>query len=113
MVSDRGDILSPNQAPETIAPAETWEGIPKLSPMLSKAKPMVPRVPQDVPVTTEMRAQTRQETGKKIVGLRMISPNFVSRGTVPQRIHVLMVIPTAMNMKITGIAVVTAFEMPS
>jgi hypothetical protein len=112
VVSDSGEILSPNHAPETTAPAVYCIGIPMPSPIPSKARPSVPTVPQDVPVATETIAQMMQVTGRNIAGERNVRPKTVRKGTVPLNIHVLMVIPTVNMMPRTGIEIATFDTIP-
>ena len=112
VVSESGDILSPNHAPETIAPALRYPGIPMLSPIPINAKPSVPIVPQEVPVATDIMAQTIVVIGKKVLGSRILSPVLVNNGTVPLKIQDPIVIPTAMKIHITGIERVIETVMP-
>ena len=60
VVSERGDILSPKYAPEMIAPAARGSGISSPIAMPMRATPIVPAVPQDVPVATEVMEQIRR-----------------------------------------------------
>ena len=59
VVSDRGLILSPKYAPEITAPAVIGrlKDSPKAIPI--KATPIVPMVPQDEPVATEVMEQIK------------------------------------------------------
>ena len=68
VVSDSGDILSPNQAPDTMAPAHSANEISKTSAMPISARPSVPTVPHDVPVKTETSAHSKQVAGKNQSG---------------------------------------------
>ena len=52
VVSDRGDILSPKNAPETIAPAVIAKSAWKASPMPIKATPTVAQVVRLLPMLT-------------------------------------------------------------
>lgn len=56
VVSDNGDILSPNTAPAIIAPAAIPGGIPNWLPIEISAIPAVDAEPHAVPVTTDVTA---------------------------------------------------------
>ena len=68
VVSDRGDILSPKKAPEAMAPAVMADGTPRPSPMLIRARPTVPIVPNEVPVARDVMQQITKVTGRNISG---------------------------------------------
>ena len=68
VVSETGDILSPKQAPETMAPATTGSGIPMASPMPIRTMPAVPAVPQLVPVAIDMAMHSTMAVGRKMAG---------------------------------------------
>ena len=108
VLSDRGESLSPNQAPDTTAPAVMAAGMPRLSPAPRRARPRVPTVPQEVPTSRETMAQARQATGRKRAGSSRARAARVSQGTVPQRIQVPMRRPTVSMIPITGTALPTA-----
>ena len=74
VVSDKGDILSPKKAPDTIAPAVMAGGMPSPSPMPIIASPTVPAVPQEVPVAKEITAQIRHRKNRKLDGVKKLKP---------------------------------------
>ena len=57
VVSESGDILSPKYAPEIIAPAANGAGIPRPIAIPIRASPIVPTVPHEVPVASEVIEQ--------------------------------------------------------
>ncbi len=65
VVSEKGDNLSPKYAPVIMAPAAGPFGIPKPSAIPIKAIPMVPTVPQEVPVKSDTKLETIQAVNKK------------------------------------------------
>ncbi len=89
--SDRGDILSPKKAPEMTAPAVKPRGIPILVPILIIAIPEVPRVPQDVPVATEVNEHTINVVSRKYLGVIIVSPLYTTVGIVPALSKLLLV----------------------
>ena len=64
-MSDNGEILSPNHAPQIAAPAVIPAGIPRPVPIPRRAIPIVPSVPQDVPVATDTIEQRTRDVGRK------------------------------------------------
>ena len=74
VVSDSGDILSPKKAPEITAPAVIGAGIPSPAAIPISAIPMVPAVPQDVPVASEVIEEIIRAVGKKIAAEMMPNP---------------------------------------
>lgn len=74
VVSESGDILSPKYAPDSTAPATNGSGKPRPAPTPISATPMVPVVPQLVPVASAVIAQIMSVAGKKIEGERKVSP---------------------------------------
>ena len=74
VVSDRGDILSPKYAPDRTAPATIGRGKPSPPPIPIKAIPMVPVVPQEVPVASEVMEHMISAAGKNILGCNIIKP---------------------------------------
>ena len=74
VVSEKGDILSPNTAPETTAPAVTAGGIPILIPIPTIATPRVPAVVQELPVEIPTSEQTIRHETRKNLGDKILSP---------------------------------------
>ena len=74
VVSDKGDILSPKKAPETMAPPVNSGGIPSPVPIPINAKPTVPTVPHEEPVAIDIRAQITQTEARKDEGLKISNP---------------------------------------
>ena len=74
VVSDRGEILSPKNDPDTTAPAVQTGGIPKPAPIPISASPTVPTVPQLVPSDTDTTAHRTIAAGRNTVGFRIVSP---------------------------------------
>ena len=74
VVSDSGDILSPKYAPEIMAPAAAGAGIPRPTAIPIKASPMVPMVPQEVPVARDVIEHINTAATKKIPGDKSFSP---------------------------------------
>ena len=68
VVSERGESLSPTRAPEMMAPAAIGAGIPSPWAMPIKAMPIVPAVPQEVPVTKEVIIQIINAMGRNSLG---------------------------------------------
>jgi len=66
--------LSPKNAPDITDPAISPAGIPILVPILIIAIPEVPKVPQEVPVATDVREQTISVVSKKYLGVIIVSP---------------------------------------
>ena len=74
VVSDSGESLSPTSAPEMIAPAAISTGTPRPCAIPISAMPIVPAVPQEVPVTMEVMMQMMKAIGRKIFGLMRFTP---------------------------------------
>ena len=74
VVSERGDILSPKYAPESTAPATTGKGKLRPCPIPISATPIVPAVPQEVPVAMEVMEQMMSVAGRKMAGLNIFNP---------------------------------------
>src|SRR3990167_6107852 len=68
VVSDRGDILSPKNEPETTAPAVQYSGMPKAVPMPTSARPTVPTVVQLEPIDSETTEQSSIEAARNQTG---------------------------------------------
>ena len=64
----RNDILSPQYAPETTAPAAIVSDTPRMGAIPTKATPMVPAVVHELPVIEPTRAQMAATATKKIDG---------------------------------------------
>ena len=56
------------------APAVIPAGIPRPAPIPIKATPMVPSVPQEVPVATETTEQRSRDVGRKNFALMIFIP---------------------------------------
>ena len=69
VVSEMGDILSPKDAPHKTMPAVSPDGIPMPAPIPIMASPMVPTVPQEVPMAMEVRLHSRSPTGRNSLGV--------------------------------------------
>ena len=74
VVSEIGDILSPKNEPEMTIPAVTAGGIPIPLPIPIIAIPIVPIVPQDVPMDIDVKLHKSKPTGKKTAGLIYCNP---------------------------------------
>ena len=74
VVSDKGDILSPKYAPESMAPAVHPSLKPSALPIPIKATPMVATVVHELPVITDTRALIRQLVMRKTWGLMICMP---------------------------------------
>ena len=74
VVSESGDILSPKYAPHMTAPAVGPTGMPSPAPMPMRASPMVPIVPQEVPVASAVIEHIRTAATRKILGDSSLSP---------------------------------------
>ena len=60
VVSDKGDILSPKKAPETIAPAVILMDSPIASPIPISATPMVAAVVNELPITMPLKEVSKK-----------------------------------------------------
>ena len=74
VVSERGDILSPKYAPDSMAPAVHPAEKPSAIPMPMKAVPMVATVVQELPVISETREHMRHTARRNIFGERTLRP---------------------------------------
>jgi hypothetical protein len=74
VVSERGEILSPKNAPKTTAPAVQYAGVSKPSPIPMRAKPTVPTLAQLVPRETETKAQITIPAVKNNSGESIFKP---------------------------------------
>src|SRR5699024_4964696 len=74
VVSDSGDILSPKNAPETIAPAVIASEISIALAIPMKATPIVPTVVNELPTLTPTIAQTTNTITKKNFGVTISNP---------------------------------------
>ena len=68
VVSDNGDILSPNHAPETTAPTTNGTGILVVEAIPTIARPIVATEPNEVPVNSLVSAQSTKASGTNIFG---------------------------------------------
>ena len=68
VVSDRGDILSPNQAPQTMAPMTRGRGMAVVEATPTMARPMVATLPKEVPVNSAHRKHGTKARGTRILG---------------------------------------------
>ena len=73
-MSESGETLSPKYAPANIAPAVGPTGIPSPCPIPMRANPIVPIVPQEVPVATEVTEQIRTVATRKNFGDNSFNP---------------------------------------
>ena len=74
VVSEKGESLSPNTAPEMTAPAAMGRGAPVAMATPITATPAVPAEPKEVPVKVEMMAQTKNPVTNKNRGLISLIP---------------------------------------
>ena len=74
VVSDSGESLSPKYAPAKIAPAVGPRGIPIPVAMPMRASPMVPMVPHDEPVASDVIEHIRTAAIRNIEGDKSLSP---------------------------------------
>ena len=74
VLSERGESLSPKEAPVTTAPAAMAGGIPKPAAMPMAAAPMVPAVVQALPVDTAMMAQMTGSRARNTLGEKSLRP---------------------------------------
>ncbi len=81
------------------APAVKPRGIPILVPILIIAIPEVPRVPQDVPVATEVNEHTINVVSRKYLGVIIVSPLYTTVGIVPAAIQAAISTPTESIIK--------------
>lgn len=103
VVSDKGDILSPKKAPETIAPAISAGSYPRAVPIPIKASPTVAAVVKALPILVPTIAQTTKTVGMKIFGDTSPNPYTINVGIVPAAIQTLINTPTSKKMKMDGI----------
>ena len=71
VVSDKGDILSPKNAPEIIAPAIRAGSYPRAVPIPIKASPTVAAVVNALPILVPTIAQTTKTVGTKILEIQV------------------------------------------
>ena len=102
--SDKGDILSPNTAPEMIAPATKAGLAPILEPIPNKAIPTVEIVVKPLPMATPTIEQTMKTDGTKKLPLIMLKPRTMMEGMIPALIQTPIKAPINMKMKIGMIA---------
>src|SRR5699024_2121840 len=74
VVSESGDILSPKNAPETIAPAVIGKDTSIALDIPIKATPMVPTVVKELPPLIPTIADTRNTIAKKNFGVTILNP---------------------------------------
>ena len=74
VVSDMWDILSPKKEPEMTMPAVSGAGMPMPVPIPIMARPMVPKVPQEVPMDRETTLHSSSPSGRKNLGVRYFRP---------------------------------------
>ena len=68
VVSDRGDILSPNQAPQTTAAMTSGTGMEVVEATPTRAMPMVATLPKEVPVNSAVSPLRTKARGTRIFG---------------------------------------------
>ena len=95
VLSDIGDILSPNHAPLTTAPAVIAGFTPSPAPTPIIAIPTVPRVPHEVPMITDMIQHMTNVSARKNLGVISFNPATKMVGTVPAAINDAIIMPTA------------------
>ncbi|CAA0331757.1 hypothetical protein ALT785_40009 [Alteromonas infernus] len=74
VVSETGDILSPKVAPHTTMAATMGSGMFMASPMPISTTPIVPTVPHDVPVDTDIIAHSINPTARNTLGFSQLNP---------------------------------------
>ena len=74
VLSERGDNLSPKEAPVTTAPATNGAGIPIPTPIPIAAVPIVPAVVHALPVDTLIIAHITGRIIKNILGVNNFNP---------------------------------------
>ena len=74
VLSERGDNLSPKEAPVTTAPATNGAGIPIPTPIPIAAVPIVPAVVHALPVDTLIIAHIIGKIIKNILGVNNFKP---------------------------------------
>ena len=100
MLSDIGESLSPNHAPETTAPTTIGTGMPIPIATPVSARPIVATEPKLVPVKTAINAHRTKVSGRMIFGETSLRPKYISDGTVPPMIHAPTVTPTIIRITI-------------
>ena len=99
VVSDNGLILSPNNAPETIAPAASAGEIPSAIPIPNKATPTVPTVVKALPVNDETIIVMSKTLGKNHCAEIVSKPMERIVATVPDICHTPINIPINSKIK--------------
>ncbi len=66
---ETGDMRSPTYAPERMAPPMSTGSTPIVTPIVMQITPMVAAVPNDVPVSSESRALSRNAARIIVRGL--------------------------------------------
>ena len=74
VVSERGESLSPNTAPEITAPEAISKGTPRAMAIPIIATPAVPALPKEVPVKVEITAVTKKAVTKRNCGSIILMP---------------------------------------
>ncbi|MPN51770.1 hypothetical protein SDC9_199419 [bioreactor metagenome] len=74
VVSDKGDILSPKYAPDTIQPAANGTDTPRPEAIPISATPTVPAVVQELPVAKATILHKNNAVTKKNVGDNICKP---------------------------------------
>ena len=72
--SDRGETLSPKNAPVHTAPAAAGRGTPRPCATPMQATPTVASVPQEVPAMVDIRVQRMHTTGRNSPGVSTFMP---------------------------------------
>ena len=107
--SERGDILSPKTAPETIAPANNGRLIPIADPTAKRANPIVEIVVKPEPIDRPTNEQTIKVDGTNHLAEISLKPTTMIDGMIPALIQTAIRAPIKMKIKIGIIAVL----MPS
>src|SRR5690625_967880 len=99
VVSDKGDILSLKNAPETTAPAAIDKENHKAVDIPIKASTTVPTIVSELPTLITMKAVTTNIIAKKYFGVTSSNPPYISVGIVPASIQEAIKIPIIKNKK--------------
>ena len=101
-MSERGDILSPRKAPDTIAPAVISKGIPTWLAIIINDTPIVPIDVNDVPVIIATILVTSITIGIKFSKLIILNPQYTIEGIIPPIIQLLTISPTKITVNSAG-----------
>ena len=93
VVPDNGEILEPQNAPETMAPAVKPGLICNVVPIPIKAIPIVETVVKELPQATPTNVHTIKTVGKKNLTEMISNPKYIIVGIVPEKIQVAIKTP--------------------